>query len=46
MIDYEVPIELGEISLVVYDLNGKTIATYNIADKATSVRIALWQVFA
>lgn len=32
-IDYEIPAELGTASLVVYDLNGKTIATYNIADK-------------
>lgn len=34
-IDYEIPTELGTASLLVYDLNGKTIATYNIADKGT-----------
>jgi len=34
-IDYEIPTELGEASLIVYDFNGKTIATYNIAAKGT-----------
>jgi len=34
-IDYEIPENLGTASLVVYDLNGKTITTYDVSNKGT-----------
>lgn len=35
LIDYEIPTTLGKASLIIYDLNGKTMATFNVADKGT-----------